>query len=172
MRRWYCILFPLLLIATVILACGESSSPGGSSPSENSTSTQPATGHLKIGQSAKVGEWQITVNAVKTSPGSDFNKPKAGNVFLLIDVTMKNISNQQQVATSLGQFKLRNQAGEELPIVIVTDVSPAPNGNVAAGSQVKGTLAYEVPKETHTFTLEVTGDILSTDQLIWDVKVG
>jgi hypothetical protein len=172
MRRLSIYLSPLILIVAVGLACGGSDTTTGTNAGGSPTTPAGPAKHLQIGNSAQVGDWQVTVNSAKTNSGSDFNKPqKAGNLFILIDVTMKNISRQQQVASSLGQFKLRNQAGEEMAIAIVTEVSPPPNGNVAAGSQVKGKLAYEVPKDAHAFVLEVTGGTISTDQVLWDIKV-
>jgi hypothetical protein len=47
--------------------------------------------YFKVGDQVKVGDtFVVTVNSVKTSKGDQFTKPKTGNTFLVVDVTIKN----------------------------------------------------------------------------------
>ncbi|HEY4386894.1 MAG TPA: DUF4352 domain-containing protein, partial [Ktedonobacteraceae bacterium] len=85
-----------------------------SGPASSTTVLQPASiVHHKIGEAVSVdNKWQVTLNQVHFQQPDEINQPqKAGNVYLMIDVTMKNISNEQQTASSLIQFDLRTEDG-------------------------------------------------------------
>ncbi len=74
-------------------------------PASNNTTPAGAPQHFKVGELVTVGTtWQITVQSAKTSAGSGFYKPqKAGDVFLIFIVSMKNISSSEQTVSSLVQ---------------------------------------------------------------------
>lgn len=137
----------------------------GSSPAP-----APGTQHFMVGQIVKDGDWQITITSVKTSQGQDFDTPKAGRIFLLIDVTLQNISNATQPVSSLAMFTLRDSAGQEYTETILSSGSAAPNGQADAGQQIKGTLPYEVPITQHQFLLAFIGHY-GEQQVLFDVKV-
>lgn len=169
-----CVLFvSCLIIAGALLACGESANAGqattASSASSSSSSSSNAPQHFKVGQTVKVGDtWQVVINSVKTSKGDEISKPKG--VYLLIDVSLKNISSQEQDASSLLMWKLQDSTGQSYDQTIVTNAKSSPDGKVAAGSPLRGTLAYDVPTNIKTFTLSFQSDITSDGQTIWDIK--
>ena len=192
MKRKSLWLLGLIIIIGALLACGQttnntgtavqdSGASTGNQSSQNSTTTQsnqsqavtptaaPAAQHFKVGQTVKVGDtWEVTVNSVKTSQGGDFDQPKAGNTYLLVNVSLKNVSSQEQTVSSLLMFKLRDSTGQDYNETITTGAS-APDGKVEAGSPLRGTLAYEVPTSVHSFTLAFEADMLSSGQTIWDI---
>lgn len=132
------------------------------------STTQPANTHHKLNESVSVDAiWQVTVNSVKTSQGSDFTSPKSGNTFLLISVSMKNISGSQQTASTIIQWSLRDATGQKYDETIVSGTT-GPEGNVAAGDPLIGTLAYEVPTATKTFVLDFVSSI-GGQQVSWDI---
>ncbi|GHO75171.1 hypothetical protein KSD_29420 [Ktedonobacter sp. SOSP1-85] len=98
-----------------MLACGGSSDNTGTSTSSSTTSqTSQQVKHFKAGETVKVGDtWEVVVNSAKTSDGDDYTKPDAGNAFLIINVTVKNISNKEQDISSLLNFKLKDKDGTE-----------------------------------------------------------
>lgn len=155
-----------------LLACGESTSntgtaAGGTKP----TTTNIAPRHFSVGQQVKVGDtWMVTLDNVKTSKGSDYAKPKDGNVYLLVTVSMKNVSNQEQTVSSLGNFSLQDSSGQKYTQTIYPDAGTAPDGKVEAGSPIKGVLVYEAPTSMHQFTFSFAPDMISSGQTIWDIK--
>ena len=156
-----------------LLACGESTnnaaqtvSGAGASPT-----TAPTSQHFKVSDTVKVGStWQININSVKTSQGQDFSTPKSGNVFLLVDVTLKNLSGQEQNVSSLLMFGLKDETGMQYTESI-TGFTTSPNGKVEAGGLLRGTVAYEVPATAHKFTFSFQADIILSGQAIWDISV-
>ncbi len=170
--------FCFVILVGSLLACGESSNNTGTatntgSSSSGSTPTAAPAQHFKIGQTVKVGDtWQIVVDSAKTSTGSEFNKPqKSGDVFLIITVSMKNLSNQEQDASSLLQWTLQDSTGQKYTETIDSDAGSSPDGKVEAGMPLKGALAYEVPANMKSFTLAFEADITSSGETIWDITV-
>ncbi len=133
------------------------------------TSTQ----HFTVGQVVKVGDtWDVTVNSVKTSRGDQYSAPKSGNTYLIIDLTMKNISSQEQNVSSLISFDLKDSTGQKYTETITTmsDIHP-PDGKVEAGAPLRGQLVYEVPTSIKDYTLSFQADFTSSGQTIWDIHM-
>ncbi len=131
----------------------------------------PSSQHFKVGDHVAVGDtYMVTVNSVKTSQGDAVFKPKSGHTFLIVDVTVKNTSSEEQTLSTLLQFTLKDSTGQKYDETFTADTTP-PDGKIATGDQVKGQMAYEVPKSQHDFTLAFEADILSSGQTIWDLHV-
>lgn len=162
----------VVLAAVVFLACGSGSANSGSTTTGGSSSTSSNTAkHFKVGDQVKVGDtYIVTVNSVTTSNGDDFSKPKSGNTFLIVDVSIKNVSSKEQNLSSLLQFTLKDSSGQKYDETILTGAT-APDGKLAAGDVVKGQLPYEVPTAQHGFTLAFEADIISSGQTFWDLKI-
>jgi Domain of unknown function (DUF4352) len=128
------------------------------------------TAHLKLNETVAIDNtWQVTVISAKTNPGDgEINIPAVGNTYVLITVSLKNISDKQQTVSSLLQFGLRGTDGTNYNEDITYGNSP--DGTVAVGDPLKGTLAYEVPANTKAFVLNFESGLLS-DQVSWDITV-
>lgn len=162
------------VLALVIMACGGSSANAGTSVGTNGNST--ATGgnsnkHFKVGDQVKVGDtFIVTVNSFKTNPGDDIFKPKTGNKFVVVDVSLKNVGSDEQDISSLLQFTLKDATGQKYNETIISNVTP-PDGKLAAGDIIKGQIAYEVAASQHDFTFAFEADIISSGQTVWDLHV-
>lgn len=159
----------VVLAAVVFLACGSGNANAGTTTTGGTSSS--AAKHFKVGDQVKVGDtYVVTVNSVKTSKGDDFSTPKSGNTFLIVDVSIKNVSSKEQDLSSLLQFTLKDGTGQKYDETILTGAT-APDGKLAAGDVVKGQIPYEVPTAQHSFTLAFEADIISSGQTIWDLKI-
>jgi hypothetical protein len=162
-----------LLSAVVLLACGESSAATSVISGGKSTtgSTTTGTTHYKVGQQVKVGsDYIVTVNGVTTSQGDDFTKPKSGNTFLVVDVTLKNTSGKSQDVSSLISFDLKDSTGQKYTATFLSGVT-GPDGAVAAGEQVRGQIPFEVPSSQHKYVFSFQPDIISSDVVLWDLSI-
>ena len=161
------------VLALVIMACGGSSANAGTSvgTSGNNSSSSNSSKHFKVGDQVKVGDTFIaTVNSFKTNPGDDIFKPKSGNKFVVVDVTLKNVGSKEQDISSLLQFTLKDATGQKYDETIISNVTP-PDGKLAAGDIIKGQIAYEVAASQHDFTFAFEADIISSGQTVWDLHV-
>lgn len=158
------------VLALVVMACGSSSANTGTSVTGTNTVSNTSK-HFKVGDQVKVGDIYIaTINSFKTNPGDSFSKPKSGNQFVVVDVTLKNVSNKEQNVSSLLQFTLKDSTGQKYTETIISNVTP-PDGKLAAGDIIKGQMAYEVPSAQHDFTFAFEADIISSGQTLWDLHI-
>lgn len=127
--------------------------------------------HFKVGDVVSIGStWQITVNSAKVSAGDAVSQPtKSGDQFLVIDVSMKNISAKAQTTSSLLQWKLQDSTGLSYTEA-ATDLGVPPDGAVQAGAPLRGIFVYEVPTTEKQFTLSFQADPVSSDATIWDIS--
>src|SRR6266704_1753391 len=145
--------------------------PAGNTPATGNTpapTTAPAGN--AIGKPVVVNaDWTVTLNSVKKSTGSEFDQPKAGNIFLVVNVTLHNTSGSTQSASTLAQWSIRDASGQTYTQDIT--YGSGPDGTVAANGKIRGNIAYEVPKSVHSFTLQFVADIGSTDLAEWTVHI-
>lgn len=129
--------------------------------------------HFKVGDRVNVGgTWQVVVNSVKTNTCFGFSTPKSGYVYLEIDVTLTNISGIEQHTSSMMDWYLADRTGQKYNEESSISGGPlSPNGNVEAGSPMRGTLSYEVPSTQKSFTLAFKPDLFAPGQTTWDISV-
>lgn len=163
--------FGILLIAAALLACGESSNTGTASTS-NSTNKSAASQHFKPGDTVKVGsDWQVVVNSVKTDDGGQYSALKSGDIYLVVDISLTNLSSKEQTVSSALSFTLQDSTGQKYNESIDGNAGATLDGKVSAGSPLKGVIAYEVPSSVKSFTFNFAPDIVSSGQTTWDLSV-
>jgi hypothetical protein len=137
-------------------------------PSSSSTS-----GSHKLGDVVTIDGWQVVVNSAKISHGGQYDTLQhAGDVFLEIDVAVTNQTGQSQTFSSLLDFTLKDSTGQTYDQTFVSDAPSSPDGTVANGSKLRGTVAYEVPATMHSFEFDVAPDSLNSSNVaIWNLSV-
>lgn len=135
--------------------------------------TSSSTGSHKIGDVVSIDNWLVTVNGVKTSSGGQYDPPQhAGDIFLEIDVSVTNQTGQSQTFSSLLSLTLKDSTGQKYNETFVSDAPSSPDGTVANGSKLRGTVTYEVPQTMHSFEFDVAPDSLtSTNVAVWNLTV-
>jgi hypothetical protein len=151
------------------------STPGASTvPTAGLTPTvQPGVGNHKVGETVSYGDqWQVTINTVSSYSGdpSQFDPtPAAGNTFLVIDATLKNLQNKAQPLSTLLEFELRDTQGNAYDEGFLPSLQ-LPDGTIPPNGLAHGTWGYEVPTSAHTFTLIFSADF-GTTTIIWDISL-
>ncbi|GER86983.1 hypothetical protein KDW_11450 [Dictyobacter vulcani] len=149
-----------------------SSDKTNATPAPTDKPATDASGHNKVGTEVKVNDkWTAKVIDVKSSTGNDIIKPKSGNVYLIVHVSVKNTSAETQNVSSLLSFKLQDKDGQTYNETIYPDAGATPDGKVAPNSPLAGFIAYEVPAAQHNYTLQFTPDIVGNDQATWDLAI-
>lgn len=167
--------FGLALLGLIVLVgCGTANVQSGTTvtaqPAQSTATATKAVAIPVVGKSYRVNDtWTVTVNGAKTSQGSDYINPKSGNIFLIVDVTLKNTSNEVQHASGIIQWSLSDATGQKYNGTFIPGATD-PGGAMAPGSLVRGQLAYEVPLSIHSYTLQFN-DFLSNDIAEWEIKI-
>jgi hypothetical protein len=169
-------LIALCIIIGALIACGGSDNTGTKANSGNSTTsstsdTKPAQ-HFKVGDTVKVGDtWQVVVNSVKTDDGGQYSGLKSGDTYLVVDISLTNLSSKEQTVSSALSFTLQDSTGQKYNESIDGNAGATLDGKVSAGSPLRGIIAYEVPSSVKSFVLNFAPDIVSSGQTTWDLTV-
>lgn len=116
---------------------------------------QPSTNSVgTFGQPLQAGpNWVATITKVQASTTSDY-PPKAGQTYLEISITLKNVSPNTQFVSSMLEFTLADKSGKQYTeSVNDTYTRQAVDGHLTIGQALTGQVAYEVPKAQHQFVL-------------------
>lgn len=92
-------------------------------------------------------------------------KPKEGNTFILIDMTIENQESEEVPVSSMMSFKLVDKDGrsQDYSISALMEAKGKIDITLSPGKKVSGELGYEVAKETQTYELEITSSLLNTE---------
>jgi len=168
-------LIGLFVVIGALLACGESNTGTIASSTDSSKSDTTPTApsrHFNVGETVDIGKiWQVTVNNVRTDPGGEYSILKPGNVYLLIDVDMKNVSQKEEQLFGTAGWTVKDTQGQKYDSTFFSGAPAAPDGKIEPGDPAKGTLAFEVPSGTKTFTLAYEQNVFSSGQTVWDITV-
>lgn len=124
----------------------------GNTNNKNDSSTVKADSKVyNINEEAKIGRATITVTSFVLSEGKEFDKPKEGYVFAVVNVKKKNIS-KDTLMYGESEFKIQNDKGQILDPSITTIGKRLDQGKIAGGGEAEGTITFEVPKDSASLT--------------------
>jgi len=185
MKRLLCI---ILFLALAGVACGEAAqaptqigttptTQAATAPAEQATAqpTQaptPTGGPYKVGDTVGTADgFAITVNKVSTSQGADYETPPQGDQYLVLDVSVKNISGQVQQVNPL-DFTLIDSTGQHMTWTIVSGLPGVTSYDMTAlqpGATDRGSLVYEVPLGKASYQLSFAINQFSGTQTLWNI---
>jgi hypothetical protein len=158
------------LFVTGESSCSSTSGNAGSAVSSSSprASATPQQSVFQVGQAVKVGNSMIfTVTAVQSSAGTDFEKPQKGQ-FLVVNVSLQNISSKSQTVSSILSFELRDGSGQSYNETILSTAPKPPDGEIAPNDKLAGGLTFDVPKP-QSFKLYFKNDVFGSGAVVVDL---
>lgn len=117
-----------------------------------------------VGKTASSNDVKMTLVSVKEVPGSEYNKPEKGNVFLLCEFTIENDSKNDLGISSMASFEAYvdgYSVNQSLTGLIEKGNKNQLDGNVAAGKKMNGVIAYEVPKDWKEIEIRLNPSVFS-----------
>lgn len=161
----------LVVLSMFLVACVEvTPTKVDTTTKGDNTSTQATTvakvETFAIGDSIQAGDYLFTVNGVREDKGTEFIKPKDGQIYYLVDVTVENKTDKSVSVSSLIMFKLFDSEGYNYSVTIGPETKGSVNGEVAAGRKLRGELVYEIPKESKGLELEIDPSLWGTGKVI------
>jgi hypothetical protein len=168
----------LVGIIFILAGCGSTASTAPTKVSADTRSSSAKTEvkqtTFQIGDTFKLGDLQYKVNNVRTTTGSnEFMKPKDGNTFLLIDMTIENQGNQEASISSMLSFKLVDKDGrsQDLGLGAMTEAKGKLDGAITPGRKMTGELGYEILLAAQEFELEIKTDLFDNSTAIVKIPV-
>lgn len=119
----------------------------------------PSASH-KVGDTARTGDFTVTVFAVKApQPSSDFT-PSDGKQFVSVDVQLTNSTGSQRSFSSLLGLHLLDNENRQYSEAFFPDLEPGPpDGEFAAGQSIRGFVVFEVAGALTGLKLRVQGSL-------------
>ena len=160
---------PLIIVLLAMTGCSATiTAPGGSSNSSaTSASADGAQGDtFKVGQQIGIDDTVLVVNSAKkwTSP-NDFQKPEAGKVYLIVNLTIEN-KGTEKVSYNAFDYKVEDADGVQNNSAFVVDVpKEIKSGSLAPNGKLTGNLVFEVPKNMKSLKLIIEPSFWSNQQV-------
>lgn len=92
-------------------------------------------------------------------------------MYLEINVSVTNDTGQTQFFSSFESLTLKDSSGQAYHQTFASDAPDTPDGNVTAGSKLRGTVVYEVPASMHAFEFDVAPNPFRKTIAVWDLSV-
>lgn len=188
-KQWWFWLVVVIVIAAIASAGGEDkpkkeelTTTAGGQTQQTQEQTQQQTAEqpkeetpefFKIGETAVTKKVKATITEMEKSEGDEFNKPADGHEFVLLHMTIENISNQEINVSSILSFDAYvddNAINENFGAQISKEGANTMDGTIAAGKKLTGVLAYEVPQGWKKLEIHYKPNELSDTTIKWLIE--
>lgn len=155
--RWYMIVIYVFVGLGVIGSIGSQNKKDSATTSSSNSDTKDAvkTEETKkeevkdtyaIGEEVTLNNHVLKVNSVQRSQGTEWDKPKDGHEFVIVNITISN-SGKDTVSYNPFDFKMQNSQGNitDKTFTTVDSSTTLNSGELASGGTVTGTIAFEQP---------------------------
>jgi hypothetical protein len=122
------------------------------------------------GETAETKKVKAAVTGIEKPTGNAFSKPSEGKEYVLINMTIENISDGELNISSLLSFDtyVDDEAiNEDLLAQTAKEDAKTMDGTVAAGKKLTGALAYEVPTGWKQIEIHFQPDQLDDTVIKW-----
>ena len=97
-----------------------------------------------VGERRESGGIALTVLSVSKAESIDFFTPSEGNVFLIIEVVIENVSRDEETPYNPFYFSVKDGDGFEASTAIAAPDPSLQSGTLPKGDKVRGFVAFEV----------------------------
>ena len=171
MKKGLVVLLSAMVISGALVGCGSDTPKKVEDQNQKQEQQQESKVEtFKVGDTIQTKDFKITVNKVETSEGGEFVKPKDGNEFIKVDITIENTSKEEQNISSMLMFKVVDKDGRSCNQAIVDNQKGQLDGKVAPGRKMTGEYVVEVPKGATGLQLEFDSSLLTSGQVIVDLN--
>lgn len=146
MKRFGLISF-LVLITAIFVGCSTAEeNPKKVDGEKTNTEEKQEKTVFAVGEAIKLKDNQLTVTSVEKSAGGEFDSLQSGNEYVIVNVTIKNAGNEN-ISYNPYDFQLKNSNGNIVDgaFAMINQDTQLQSGELAAGGEVSGSLAFEAP---------------------------
>ena len=172
-KKWWMWLIILLLAFILIGSLGsgekDKDSNTDSTPQSETTDnnkTDDTKEFYSVGEEVKSGDNILIINSVEKSNGSEWDKPKDGNEFVIVSVTIKN-GGSSEISYNPFDYKMQNSQGQitDQAFTTINNDTSLSSGKLAAGGSVSGSIAFEQPTGDSGLVLKYKSNIFSNKEI-------
>lgn len=136
-------------------------------PAELAGEQEQAT--FAVGDIVEIGDLTLVVNEVTSPAGDDFNKPDAGNKFVVVDVTLQNKGSETRAISSMLQMHLKDATGQRYDLDLMASVASGgttPDGEIAAGEKIRGQVGFQIPEDAQGLVFVFDADVFGYGKVL------
>lgn len=151
-----------VIVASAVAVMGSGSSNTATKVDAGSSGQSSSSSSFKVGDQVKLGDFVVTVNSVKdpfTSTNS-LDKPKGR--YVAADVTVTNNGSKTQTVSSMVCFTFNDSTGQGYNMALVVGAPKAPDGEIAPGQSIRGTIVIDVPTTATGLQMKFKCDLFSS----------
>lgn len=169
-KKWWVWLLAVIVVASIAGGTGNSEPSNGGASSNNTGSNDNVSEEVKefyaVGEEVKLGDNVLVVNSVEKSAGSEWDKPKNGNEFVIVNVTIKN-GGSSEISYNPFDFQMQNSQGQitDQAFTTINTDTALNSGSLASGGQVSGTIAFEGPVGDEGLVLKYKANMFSSKEV-------
>jgi len=151
------IIFDIFLMRGIIAASKTDVSDYNSETGGANTSEQTTVGNspeVGLNEITTIGDVELKAVSLKEPKTEGFQKPKAGNIYLNVEIEVTNKGFETEyISSSLVSLKDSENSKYEYSIFAVPSGESTINGELASNDTVKGYVGFEVPKDAEGLKL-------------------
>jgi hypothetical protein len=180
-KRWWFWVIVVIIVIGAIASQGDgddtpklSTDQGAKeavSRSESETEEQ-APEFFKLGETVETSKIKATITEMTKPKGDEFNKPEDGNEFVLLKMTIENISEDQELTISsmlsFNAYIDDSALNESFTAHLESDNTM--DGTIAPGKKLTGTLGYEVPKDWKEIEIHFEPEVWDDVKIKWIIE--
>lgn len=174
-KVWFWVLIVLVIIIGASLSGGDSkkgtakkvdSAPKTSEKADSKKDEKTGDKKevdFKVGDTVDIDGYQIKVNKVDYSEGTEFSKPEDGKEFAIINITITNKTGKKTSFNPLDYSINQNGVSSSAGFTYLDNVDTLSSGDLDPDATVTGNLVAEVKKDT-PFKLRYDGNFFLEDK--------
>lgn len=176
-KKSWVLLIVAFFVAIIISGCGETATPkvvptsGETTPVEKEEAPVEENQEFKVGEQIQLGDNAIKVVSVEKSQGSEFDKPKSGQEYVIVTVEIEN-KGSENITYNPFDFKMSNSQGQVIDQTFTTisiDTSLS-SGELAPNGKVSGTIPFEMPVGDTKLQLQYSPSFWTDDTVIINLQ--
>ncbi len=169
MRKAFFILLCISMLM-MFVGCGETTTPEKVNKDVEATEKQESkTEIFKIGETAKMGDLEFTVNSARWNNGNEFLSPEEGEKWLTIDATVENNAKESASISSMLMFNLQDTDGYNKDLAITPDDKGSLDGEVGPGRKLRGEISFSVGAEQTEWDFIFEPNVFGFGQAIYKI---
>lgn len=138
------ILSGALALVLTLTGCGSYTQTSVSEPAPEETQVATTEKTSTIGETLSNEDFSVTLNSVSYPNRDGFGgKPDNGN-FVVIDITIENLSDESETFSVIGGLDLRDAEGYSGDFAIFVKTKGSAGGEVPAGGMSRGQMAFDI----------------------------
>lgn len=153
-----------LVMSLSLAACSANDAPSKEEQGKNEPAQTEQKNTFGLNETAVFKDLKFTATTLEESKGEQFFEPESGNVFVGIQFTIENISDEEQSVSSVLLFDAYAddvKCSYSLSATMAFDGTL--DGSLAPGKKLVGYYAVEVPEGWQKLELDVQSNWLSSN---------